>query len=200
MARAGIWLLITPLTLLGCTENGSARPQTGSQAPGGSASAPTFTRGVSSVAPSSAAATAVAPSAGAPEASAPEASASASASAAADKEPLPNVEVTNIGMHIGGEANTPAQKQPIRETVHKFYDDFRRCYGKLETPPKEATFGVDMRIEGAGGRAKITNPRNTFDDGTLTPCFVAVFEKVDFPKSKKGVAQMVSFSLRFRRK
>jgi len=113
---------------------------------------------------------------------------------------LPEVEVTNIGMHIGGEANTADEKRPIREAVHKHYDDFRRCYGKLASPPEEATFGVDMLIDGTGGRAKITNPRNTFDDDTITPCFVAVFETVDFPKSKKGVAQMVSFSLRFRRK
>ncbi|RLB65276.1 MAG: hypothetical protein DRI90_02425 [Deltaproteobacteria bacterium] len=195
MARTGIWLLLASLTLPGCAENGSARPQSGTDAPSGSASAPTFTRGASSTAPSGTTAVAVAPSA-----SALEASPTASASASADLGPLPDVEVTNIGMHIGGEANTAAEKQPIREAVHKHYDDFRRCYGKLESPPKEATFGVDMRIEGAGGHAKISNPRNTFDDDAITSCFVAVFETVDFPKSKKGIAQMVSFSLRFRRK
>ena len=195
MARDGIWLLLTALTLSGCTENGNARPPTGATAPSGSASAPSFSRGKSSAAPSGATTGAAATSTGDPEASP-----TAGASAAAALGPLPDVEVTNIGMHIGGEANTPAQKQPIREAVHRHYDDFRRCYGKLDSPPKEATFGVDMRIEKDGGRAKISNPRNTFEDNALTPCFIAVFESVEFPKPKKPVAQIVSFSLRFRRR
>ncbi|MBW2459912.1 MAG: hypothetical protein JRI68_35810 [Deltaproteobacteria bacterium] len=190
MARKGIWLLLAAFTWVGCTDGGSARPKTGASAPSGSASAPTFTRGAPSGAPSG---TATEASASAPEPS-------ASANAAADDGPLPDVEVTNIGMHIGGEENTAAQKKPIREAVHKHYDAFRRCYGKLASPPEEATFGVDMRIAKTGGPAKITNPRNTFDDDTITPCLISVFEAVEFAKPKKGIDQMVSFSLRFRRK
>jgi len=193
MARRGIWLLLAVLMGVACTDGGSTPPKSGASAASGSASAPTFTRGGPSAAPSAA------PSAP-PPTSAASAEPAASASAAPDDGPLPDVEVTNIGMHIGGEENTPAQKKPIREAVHKHYDDFRRCYGKLASPPKEATFGVDMRIPRNGGLAKISNPRNTFDDDSITPCLIGVFEAIEFPKPKKGIAQMVSFSLRFRPK
>ncbi len=128
------------------------------------------------------------------------ATASASAEAAPDDAPLPNVEIANIGMHIGGEANTAEQKRPIRNAVNKHYDDMRRCYAKSEKPSRETTFGVDMLIPRKGGLAKITNPRSGFKERAVKECLVEVFKQVEFPVAKKRIPLMVSFSVRFRRK
>lgn len=111
--------------------------------------------------------------------------------------PLPAVEVRNVGMHIGGEKNTNEQKRPIRATISKHYDAMKRCWGKAVDPPKKATFGVDIRIEGAGGPAKITNPRNGLKGEGVTECLVGVFEAIDFPPQPHKADRMVSYSIEF---
>lgn len=114
--------------------------------------------------------------------------------------PLPDIEVRNVGMHIGGEENTSAQKRPIRAEVQKHYDAMKRCWAMAEEPPDKATFGVDMRIDGEGGAAKITNPRSGLKGDGVKDCMVAAFEGVVFPRQPGGVARMVSFSVEFQKK
>lgn len=111
--------------------------------------------------------------------------------------PLPAVDVRNVGMHIGGEKNTKDQKRPIRATISKHYDAMKRCWGKAVDPPKKATFGVDIRIEGEGGPAKITNPRNGLKGEGVTECLVGVFEAIEFPPQPHNADRMVSYSIEF---
>jgi hypothetical protein len=191
--------LLAPLVALGCNETHGAPAPTNPTAP--SASAPHFERSApaGSAAEEEPALAGTQPAGeGAPEgepgdegAPAPEASASAA-------PPAADVEITNHGMHIGGSKNTEAEKQPIREAVRAHYDAMRACYAKHPDPPKESTYGVDMRIDREGGRAKISNPRNGFNK-EVGACLLAAFEAVEFPKPPQG-AQMVSFSLKFKRK
>jgi len=119
--------------------------------------------------------------------------------AAADEpaEPLPAVEIRNVGMHIGGEKNTKEQKRPIRATISKHYDAMKRCWSKAVDPPDKATFGVDIRIEGEGGPAKITNPRNGLKGEGVTECLVGVFEAIEFPPQPHNLDRMVSYSIEF---
>ncbi|MEM6789153.1 MAG: hypothetical protein AAF715_16650 [Myxococcota bacterium] len=121
------------------------------------------------------------------------------AEGAGDDAPLPAVDVKNVGMHIGGEENTAAQKRPIRQEVAKQYDAMKRCWARADTPPDKATFGVDMRIEGEGGPARIQNPRSGLRGEGVKQCMVEAFEAVVFPRQPGGVDRMVSFSVEFRR-
>ena len=210
MMRA--WTLATLLLCAaGCRETNAASAP-GSTLPEGSASAPAFTREASTEAPEP---VAEAPEAAADPAESDGAEGADDADEAKDAEPvaekgaepddgkdaaLPEVEIHNVGMHIGGEDNTAEQKRPIRAEVAKHYDDMRRCYAKAVEPARKATFGVDMRIVGAGGPAKISNPRSGLKGEGVKECLVQVFEGIEFPRQPRGVDRMVSFSIEFRRK
>jgi hypothetical protein len=110
--------------------------------------------------------------------------------------PLPDVKVANIGMHIGGGPNDAPTKAPIKLSVEPHFDEFRRCFALVEDPKKGGDFGIDLRIEKDGGKAKVTKPRTALKGEGFTPCMVGVFEKIDFRKPKGG-ATVVSYSLRF---
>lgn len=206
-----LWILAA----VGCRETSAASATPGSTLPEGSAAAPAFVREgapppVAPEDPEVAGAAAAAEGAGgqapgepgAGELGAGESGAEddAVAEASADEGPLPEVEIANVGMHIGGEDNTNEQKRPIRAEVAKHYDAMRRCYAKAVDPAKKVTFGVDMRIVGAGGPPKITNPRSGLKGEGVKECLVQVFESIEFPRQPRGVDRMVSYSIEFRRK
>ena len=188
-----IILSIALLALIGgCRDAADSKTPLSRTVPQGSATAPAFAR---TATPTSEPAPPPAPPEPAEEPAAPE------PEEVAEDAPLPDVEVKNVGMHIGGEANTAEQKRPIRAAVAKHYDAMRRCYAKVTKAPKRgATFGVDMRINGDGGPPKVTNPRSGLRGPGVKECLVAVFEGIEFPKQPKGRARMVSFSVAFKKK
>ncbi|MSP24824.1 MAG: hypothetical protein EXR75_06580 [Myxococcales bacterium] len=187
---------------------------------GGIASAPSFTRpapfgsaaadpnrAAPSSAPTNTAAaddpSAVAPApSGAAVAADPSAAALASASvdAGAALLPLPDVEVKNIGLHIGGAPNDNVTKAPVRDSVKPHFDAMRACYAKAKAPKKEETFGVDIRIPREGGKAKIDKPRTGLDGEGVTECLVIAFEAIDFKPPITKTPMMASYSVRFTRK
>jgi len=198
MIHRCLWTLGLTLALVpACRETAAPDAPATSSAP--SASAPTFER--EDPAPIAS-----------PPAPPPTPSATSTVSAANDppeeepeekeepEAPLPPIDVKNVGMHIGGEENTAAQKRPIRAEVAKHYDAMKRCWAMATEPPDKATFGVDMRIDGKGGPAKITNPRSGLKGDGVKDCMVQAFEAVEFPRQPGGVDRMVSFSVEFRKK
>jgi pyruvate/2-oxoglutarate dehydrogenase complex dihydrolipoamide acyltransferase (E2) component len=129
-----------------------------------------------------------------PASAAPAASAAPTASAAAEA-PLPAVKVSNIGMHIGGGPNDDVTKDPIRKSVHPHFDEFRRCFALVEEK-KTGDYGLDLRIDKAGGKAQISHPRTALKGKDFKDCVVKVFEGIDFLKPRGGTTT-VSYSLRF---
>lgn len=120
----------------------------------------------------------------------------ASASAAPPAEPLPDVEVKNIGMHVGGGKNDASEKAPIKRSVEPHLDDFKKCFAKVDDPKKGGDFGVDLHIDRAGGKAKVDHPRTSLKGDGFKDCVLAAFDAVDFEKPKGGTTT-VSYSLRF---
>jgi len=116
--------------------------------------------------------------------------------ASAPPPPLPHVKIENIGMHIGGGPNDAVNKAPIADSVAPHFDEVRACWTRVDDPARGGDFGVDLLIQPDGGRAKVTNPRTGIHPDAFRECVVAVFEKIDFQKPKKGLT-MVSYSLRF---
>ena len=185
--------------LAGCAETGASKPQASAASPEATVSVPQFSRTA------------------APSAS-PVPSATASASAAPTSEPtvavpdvkppeppkppppLPDVEVKNVGLHIGGGPNDNVTKRPIREAVKLHFDDLRECYARALSPKDKETFGVDIRIPGDGGKARITKPRTAMKGEGIVECMVGVFESVEFSRPPKGAPMTVSFSVEFRKK
>ncbi|MFT3772783.1 MAG: AgmX/PglI C-terminal domain-containing protein [Minicystis sp.] len=172
----------------------SAQPAT---SPTDAAPAATAPLPTASAAPPPAASSAPAPpasaAASAEPAPAPTAAPAATAEASA---PLPAVKVANIGMHIGGGPNDDVTKEPIRRSVQPHFDAFKKCFALVEDPKKAGDFGVDLRIDKAGGKAQVTHPRTALKGKEFKECVVKVFEEIDFLKPKGGTTT-VSYSLRF---
>jgi hypothetical protein len=172
------------LALAGCSTKAATSPADGapSPAPPPSSAAPV----AASVQAPPAAAASASTSATASASVSATASATASAAPSAEPEaPLPKVGVTNIGMHIGGGPNDDVTKDPIRKSVAPHFDEFRRCFGRADDLAKAGDFGVDLRIDRAGGKGK-----------DFKECVVHTFEAIDFLKPRGGTTT-VSYSLRF---
>jgi hypothetical protein len=106
------------------------------------------------------------------------------------------VKVENIGMHIGGGPNDASTKEPLRRSVEPHFDALRRCFAKVDDPKKGGDFGIDLRVDKAGGKAKVSHPRTALKGKDFEACVVTVFEAIDFLKPKRGTT-VVSYSLRF---
>ncbi len=100
-------------------------------------------------------------------------------------------------MHIGGGPNDDVTKEPIKRSVEPHFDAFRRCFAKVDDQKKGGDFGVDVLIEAAGGKAKITHPRTALKGEGFEECMMTVFNAIEFLKPKGSKKTMVSYSLRF---
>jgi hypothetical protein len=115
--------------------------------------------------------------------------------AGALEQPAIKVKVVTIGMHVGGGPYDEPTKEPMKRSVEPRFPDLARCWRHVAKPvPTEV--GVDLVIEAAGGRAKVSNPRTTATGEGFVPCVVAFFESVDFEKPRNGKT-VVSYSVRF---
>lgn len=141
-----------------------------------------------------------------PSAAAPPPSSSESAptpavsSAAVSAAPIatPEVDVRAIGMHIGGGPNDDANKAPLLASIAPHHPALGRCWAALPNAPT-VELGIDARVPGKGGRAKIEHPRSTVKDASFVACAVAVFTEIEFLPPKSGLDTIVSASLRLKR-
>ncbi|MBX3225199.1 MAG: hypothetical protein KF795_32075, partial [Labilithrix sp.] len=116
----------------------------------------------------------------------------------------PNVKVVTIGMHVAGGPFDEPTKVPFKKAVEPRFPEIAQCWARHVTkPPKQADFGVDLLIEAAGGKPKVSNPRSSLDKAEsegFSACVIGVFESVEFPKLVDRGRTGVSYSLRFTRR
>jgi hypothetical protein len=105
------------------------------------------------------------------------------------------VKVATIGMHVGGGPYDDITKEPMKRSVEPHFAELARCW-KHVAKQQPTDVGVDLVIEAAGGRARVSNPRTSAIGEGFVPCVVAFFEGVDFEKPKNGKT-VVSYSVRF---
>lgn len=98
-------------------------------------------------------------------------------------------------MHIGGGPNDDANKRPLLDSIAPHHEALGRCWEKLPNKPK-VEFGIDARVPGKGGLAKIDRPRSTVVDAAFVACAVAVFEQIEFQPPKSRLDTTVSTSVR----
>ena len=98
-------------------------------------------------------------------------------------------------MHVGGGPYDEITKEPMKRSVEPHFPDLARCW-RLVSKQQPTDVGVDLVIEAAGGRAKVSNPRTTATGEGFVPCVVAFFEGVEFEKPRNGKT-VVSYSVRF---
>lgn len=109
---------------------------------------------------------------------------------------LPEIEIENFGLHIGGGPNDDAAKAPIKAAIARHFDELRACYRLVEHPEKGGTYGVDLRIPAEGGKAKLEAQRTGMAGVEFRKCVAEVFERVEFAKPPRG-ATVISYSVRF---
>lgn len=111
------------------------------------------------------------------------------------KRALPRVSVRHIGMHIGGDPNTPESKRPFLQTLERGEAAFLRCYRQVDVPGKGGTFGADLFIASPGGAAEVRSVRQKLGNDEFAACMTAAIGQLRFPAPAR--ATVVSYSLRF---
>jgi hypothetical protein len=109
---------------------------------------------------------------------------------------LPEVRVTNVGLHIGGGPNDEAAKAPFKAAVARHFDGLRSCYRLVEKPESGGVFGVDLRIPGQGGKPTIQAQRTGMGGAEFRQCIADVFARVEFEAPPRGPT-VISYSIRF---
>jgi hypothetical protein len=117
------------------------------------------------------------------------------ASTDADAGAPVRVKLATIGMHVGGGPYDEPTKEPMKRSVEPRFPELARCW-RFVAKQQPTDVGVDLVIEAAGGRAKVSNPRTQAVGEGFVPCVVAFFESVDFLKPNNGKT-VVSYSVRF---
>jgi hypothetical protein len=195
MRSRSSWWVVCPFALVvagsGCA---SCPPCEQAQAPCAASGTPAAPPAAASEAPLAAAPTAAPAETSAAPTPAPTSAPPAPAPPPA--EPLPEVVVENVGLHIGGGPNDDATKAPFLKAIEAHFDELRACYVKVQDPEKGGTFGVDLRIGRDGGRASVKQPRTGMKGTEFRECVLKVFESVEFEKPKRGPT-MISYSVRY---
>jgi len=109
---------------------------------------------------------------------------------------LPEVTLRNVGLHIGGESNDAASKEPFQRAIAARFESFLACYREVVEPEKGGTFGVDLFIDRDGGKPEVRQPRTSMKGEGFRKCVVDVFESVVFDRPVKGPT-VISYSLEF---
>jgi hypothetical protein len=107
-------------------------------------------------------------------------------------------EVLTWGMHVGGGPFDEATKVPFKQAVEPKFPALAACRAELTSEvrlPVDA--GVDLYIEAAGGKPKVTRPRAPKGEDRFAACIVRFFEGIEFASRKAGPVG-VSYSVRFR--
>lgn len=109
---------------------------------------------------------------------------------------LPELEVENIGLHVGGGPNDAETKGPFLNAVAERFPAFLDCYRTNEDPATGGRYGIDLHIARAGGHPRSEQPRTALRGAEFRACLSKVFDSVDFQKPKRGPTT-ISYSLRF---
>lgn len=114
-----------------------------------------------------------------------------------EPSPVPdNVEVKQLGLHVGGGPNDEPTHALYSNPITGRFDDLARCYPLAQGASKSASFGVDLLIASRGGKAKIKDYRTVLGGKDFHLCVLGVFGTVEFPAP--GKPTMVSYSVLFK--
>jgi hypothetical protein len=111
--------------------------------------------------------------------------------------PLPELSVKSFGLHIGGSAQDAAARDEFLRALEAASWRYLDCYRLVEQPGSVGTFGADLTVGAAGGRATVKKPRTKLRGEAFQTCMLNAFEGVSFPRTPSGRAAVVSYSVKF---
>jgi len=109
---------------------------------------------------------------------------------------LPELRIEPLGMHVGGGKNDAEEKAPFHRALEQRFPAFMECYRLADEPWTGGSFGIDLKIQRAGGAPTAEQPRTRIRGAGFRECMVAAFGKVAFEKPKAGPT-VISYSIRF---
>jgi len=120
-----------------------------------------------------------------------------------DREPqperaLPGLEFTHLGMHIGGESNSPESKQPWLRAIEAGEIPILQCYRLVDKPMKGGSYGVDLYVGRKGGAPEVRGSRQKLGGKAFDECMRKAFLKLNFTRPERPT--VLSYSLLFRLK
>jgi hypothetical protein len=111
--------------------------------------------------------------------------------------PLPELSVKSFGLHVGGSAADAAARADFLRALEAASATYLDCYRTIEAPGSVGTFGADLTIGGAGGKARVGKPRTKLRGEAFQACMVRALEGVSFSSTPSGRAVVVSYSVKF---
>jgi hypothetical protein len=109
---------------------------------------------------------------------------------------LPELRVEPLGMHVGGGKNDADEKAPFHRALERKFPAFLECYRLAEDPWGGGSFGIDIKIPRAGGKAAVEQPRTKIRGAGFQDCMVTAVGNAEFEKPKAGPT-VISYSVRF---
>jgi hypothetical protein len=110
--------------------------------------------------------------------------------------PLPELSVKSFGLHIGGSKDAGAREE-FQRALESGSWRYLDCYRTLEQPGVVGTFGADLAIGAAGGKAKVKTTRTKLRGEAFETCMVHALESVTFGRPPSGRSVVVSYSVKF---
>jgi hypothetical protein len=112
--------------------------------------------------------------------------------------PAPEIEVKNIGLHIGGGPNDAKTKAPFVESIEGHFDAFGRCYADAGIE-EVVTVSVDLLVAKSGGNPEVGEIRTGVKIEAFVECVRRVFASLAFEPPKLGATRF-SYSIRLAQK
>lgn len=110
----------------------------------------------------------------------------------------PAVVLASVGLHVDGALNREPHRGRLVRVFEREFSAFRRCHERAEKHAQGASFGVDLAIPKAGGRARVRQTRTRLTSKPFQACMHGVFEAIQFAPPPSGRDEIVSYSVLFK--
>jgi hypothetical protein len=108
---------------------------------------------------------------------------------------LPKLSFSHLGMHIGGESNSPESKRPWLEGIDAGEERLLLCYRLVNEPESGGSYGVDLYVGKNGGAPEVRGSRQKIGGEEFDACMKQAFEHLNFKKPERPT--VLSYSLLF---
>jgi hypothetical protein len=110
----------------------------------------------------------------------------------------PPVSLVSMGLHVDGLLNREPHRGRLVRVFEREFPAFKRCHGRASPHAEGASYGVDLLIPSAGGRAKVRETRTRLEGAAFGSCMRAAFEAIRFPATPSERPEVVSYSVLFK--
>jgi len=120
------------------------------------------------------------------------------AALAPSSPPQRAVELQSMGLHLSAEANREPYRRQLLKVFERNFGAFRRCHADVPEHAENASFGVDLLIPAAGGRAKVRETRTRLAGDGFKTCMLRTFQSIRFEPPPTARPEIVSYSVVFK--